>query len=479
MRKQLPPAPSLESLKNQAKQLLKAHREGDPDACSRIEASFPRLTDKSEAEVRDAELSLRETQLVIAREYGFPSWPKMVAVLKIGEDEPQPASAENAVLKIGEDESPSADASNGEPFTPIPNPYITGNPVRSPEMFFGREDDFAFTRRHLLDSEGVGMLFLVGARRIGKTSTLFQILDGRLGGEFLPVFVDMQQLFKASSREFFARVAGSVLEKAALKNARYDFASGNPALTFDRVLADVQQASPHRRPLLLVDEAEILRDRANSGELDEAVLTYLASLLESRRVSFCFTGSPTLADSADGEWKQIAAQAHIRQIGLLDRGDTRRLIQEPVAGWTVYEEGMVEAICQLTGGHPFLTQVICTNAIDHLNQARRRTLTNDDLREVVSRIADRPPPQIIYEWDLLDDRRQTALSLMSGTESASLKVEDLLKTSAEKGRPVSADQLESALDDLCQAEYLHRGEDGTYRFQIDFFRQWIARAHPA
>ena len=149
MRKQLPPTPSLESLKNQAKQLLKAHRDGDPDACSRIEASFPRLNGNSETEIHDAAFSLRDAQLVIAREYGFPSWPKMVAVLKIGENEPQPADAENPVLKIGADEPQPADAEDDGSFAPIPNPYITGNPVRSPEMFFGREDDFASMREVL------------------------------------------------------------------------------------------------------------------------------------------------------------------------------------------------------------------------------------------------------------------------------------------------------------------------------------------
>ncbi|MBT4497611.1 MAG: AAA family ATPase [Gemmatimonadetes bacterium] len=479
MRKQLPPTPSLESLKNQAKQLLKAHRDGDPDACSRIEASFPRLNGNSETEIHDAAFSLRDAQLVIAREYGFPSWPKMVAVLKIGENEPQPADAENPVLKIGADEPQPADAEDDGSFAPIPNPYITGNPVRSPEMFFGREDDFASMRQHLRAAEGGGVLFLVGARRTGKTSTLLQIHDGRLSGEFLPIFVDMQQLARANTREFFARVAGWALEKINPKNARYDFARGNPALTFDRVLADVQQASPQRRLLLLIDEAEILRDRVNGEELDEAALTYLASLLESRRISFCFTGSAALADSADGEWKQFVDRAHIRQIGLLDRGDARLLIQEPVTEWMVYEEDMMEAIYRLTGGHPFFTQVICAMAVDHLNQARRRALTTEDLSKVVSLFTDNPPPQVIYEWDQLDDRQQNALSLMSGAERTPVRLEDLLKIAGEKGRTIQADDLESVLNDLCENGYLHRGKDGTYRFQMDLFRQWIQKAHPA
>ena len=71
MAKYLPPYPSLESLQNQAKQLLQAHRGKHVDARRRVNSAHPRFTaaDTSPA------LRLAEAQLVIAREYGFDSWP--------------------------------------------------------------------------------------------------------------------------------------------------------------------------------------------------------------------------------------------------------------------------------------------------------------------------------------------------------------------------------------------------------------------
>lgn len=77
MSKQLPSNPNLEQLKNQAKDLLKAHRSGETEACERIQVSFPKLSKASIEEIRQAKFSLRDAQLVIAREYGFPSWPKL------------------------------------------------------------------------------------------------------------------------------------------------------------------------------------------------------------------------------------------------------------------------------------------------------------------------------------------------------------------------------------------------------------------
>ena len=74
----LPPNPSVENLKKQAKSLLKAHREQDPEVVEYIRRHLPRLNNMPDEEILVAELSLQEAQLVIAREYGFPSWPKLV-----------------------------------------------------------------------------------------------------------------------------------------------------------------------------------------------------------------------------------------------------------------------------------------------------------------------------------------------------------------------------------------------------------------
>jgi ankyrin repeat protein len=65
--------PSLELVREQAKSLLRAHRGGDAEAITRVAAHQDRL---------DAPLKLSGAQLVLAREYGFPSWPRLLAYVK-------------------------------------------------------------------------------------------------------------------------------------------------------------------------------------------------------------------------------------------------------------------------------------------------------------------------------------------------------------------------------------------------------------
>ncbi len=75
----LPASPSLEQLRKQAKDLLRAAKAGDPAAASRLIANVPRLKSLQPQAVAGATPTLTEAQLTIARELSFPSWPKLKA----------------------------------------------------------------------------------------------------------------------------------------------------------------------------------------------------------------------------------------------------------------------------------------------------------------------------------------------------------------------------------------------------------------
>jgi hypothetical protein len=71
-------APNLEQLRKTARDLLTAFHAGDPLARKRVAAHIPRLARSG------TELRLSETQLVVARENGYPSWPKLKAAIESG-----------------------------------------------------------------------------------------------------------------------------------------------------------------------------------------------------------------------------------------------------------------------------------------------------------------------------------------------------------------------------------------------------------
>jgi len=81
MAKSLPPQPSLEYLKKQAKALLKAYKQSNPEVISRIREYHPRLSGAPDSDIFSRAFSLQDAQLVIAREYGCESWPRLSATI--------------------------------------------------------------------------------------------------------------------------------------------------------------------------------------------------------------------------------------------------------------------------------------------------------------------------------------------------------------------------------------------------------------
>jgi ankyrin repeat protein len=75
--RQLPPSANLRQLSNQAKDLRRACRSGDPAAIRRIGETHPKFSGLTHAEITAASIALADAQLVIARELGFDSWPKL------------------------------------------------------------------------------------------------------------------------------------------------------------------------------------------------------------------------------------------------------------------------------------------------------------------------------------------------------------------------------------------------------------------
>ena len=66
------PRSSFESIRKQAKKLVRQFAAGDPEALARVHAQLP---------APNVPLSLRDAQLVLAREYGFAGWQDLRAAV--------------------------------------------------------------------------------------------------------------------------------------------------------------------------------------------------------------------------------------------------------------------------------------------------------------------------------------------------------------------------------------------------------------
>ena len=76
MTRPLPPKASLRFLQKEAKDLVKAHKDGDAAVCDLLKA-LPKLARASDDDVLAAEVSLQEAQHALALSYGFKGWKEL------------------------------------------------------------------------------------------------------------------------------------------------------------------------------------------------------------------------------------------------------------------------------------------------------------------------------------------------------------------------------------------------------------------
>jgi flagellar motor component MotA len=86
MSRSLPPNPSLEQIKKQAKELLAAFAAGDAAGVELVVAHLPRLDGASADQLREAKPSLQEAQHVLAVDYGYANWNWLHAAVEVDFD---------------------------------------------------------------------------------------------------------------------------------------------------------------------------------------------------------------------------------------------------------------------------------------------------------------------------------------------------------------------------------------------------------
>jgi ankyrin repeat protein len=79
-----PVRPNLDQLKHQAKDLLRAIRQGDAAAVAELRKHHPgKLTGKTTRHIDPATARLADAQLALARSYGLPNWPRLVIACRM------------------------------------------------------------------------------------------------------------------------------------------------------------------------------------------------------------------------------------------------------------------------------------------------------------------------------------------------------------------------------------------------------------
>ncbi len=354
----------------------------------------------------------------------------------------------------------------------LPNPYVVGTPVRSGEMFFGRQDDLRWITERLRQP-GNELIVLYGQRRIGKTSLLHQVRLRREEPPSLPIFIDTHALLPSlRSDDDLYPVLGRVIARELLDTM--DEPTLPAVRTAEELVAFLRITSrrhPGRPLVLMFDEFEALEQKIREGTLSSEISSFLAGLLETDcNLSIIATGSHDGSKVGGPLWGTLAPKALGRRIGLLSKADGMRLVRHPVADHVEFEDGAPERILRLTGSHPYYTQTVCQRIIDLLNESQTRRVSVEVVQTVSDQLLHEPPLPLDDMWSgasLLHKWVLAELGRLLPDPDSSVKPDAILVN--DRFAPV---QVVAELRRLKELELLEDTSSG-YRFSVDFIRLWI------
>lgn len=372
------------------------------------------------------------------------------------------------------------------------NPYIAGNPVTGPEMFFGRADVFAFVRQALVGKHRDNVIILFGQRRTGKTSVLYQ-MSRHLGARYVCVLLDLHGLALEGLDGFLWELANSIA-RTLRRDYRIELTpppraafQSSPRSQFENVfLNQVWAALGDRHLLLMLDEAIRLQEQVQAGKLEPEVFEYLRYLMQHfPRLNFLFA----LGDGLEGMTKEYAFLFSVglyKKISFLERDAALKLITQPVQNSYAVDPAAQARILQITGAHPYYTQLLCHGLFQRWQHTRTSLLGVADIDAVVDEAVERGLAVLKHTWEESSPAEKAVLAGAAAAMRPS-------NTGTSPGDPTnikraaSAQEIAAALklqdiqlppEETGQAYKSLRARDiltGTdpYRFTVDLQRLWI------
>lgn len=364
--------------------------------------------------------------------------------------------------------------------TPRINPYIIGRPIDEPEKFFGRTDLFRFVKENL--RQGASVILLHGQRRIGKSSLLCHIPRVVDLDEFVFVPFDLESYSKESLSSVLDALAKEILDHLELNVDKVIPPSitqleKNPDIFFHQFLTQVYKELAEKKLVLLLDEFDAIGNNY-SNSVVEHLFSYLKSLVarHNNLVIILFAGrqSEDLSNLLN-----VFENAKIREIRLLDELSAKELITKPAKGVLTYDSEAVEAILELSAGHPYFTQIICFALFGKARELENWKINRQDVEEIIDIAIENAQGGLAWFWDGLSIPEQVVFSAVAEAQQIanekSWRVPEDPLTLLNSYGVLPTNTLVQATKQLAGRGFL---EQTKRRVQVELVRLWLVQHHP-
>ena len=347
------------------------------------------------------------------------------------------------------------------------NPYVIDRPLTNHDLYYGQETVFAQLVLSL--EQGQRLFVLFGRPRIGKTSFLNQ-LELRLGKEYLPRRVDWQAVADEHSEPLWriAVALAQVLELTAPDRASFE-TNGDAYVT--DLLAPLLSAPGATTYLICLDG--IPGGDFQENQAWQLAIKALCSLL---RPNHSLAVLLAIDGHAPVELWEGVARLMLRR---LPEVETEDLLMLPARGALSYDHEAVRLIHRLSGGMPYLAQLLGHAVFE--KRVKSGWLGLPDVEQVIPQVTAQAQELLQATWDECSPSARVVLCtfaerLGSHGLASARDIGDYLSRSGIQAHP---QEIERALAELLQLDILDLLGEQTYRLASELFRRWIGQSFKA
>jgi ABC-type branched-subunit amino acid transport system substrate-binding protein len=366
-----------------------------------------------------------------------------------------------------------------------PNPYITGVPIRDPNKFFGRKHEFSDINDSLQNNEQ--LILLYGQRRIGKSSVIAQIPKKLSTNEFVFISFDFSSLDfndeeNLSTQKILSLIAIEIIKKLETNQQVLTHLAENIPTNIEifsrEFLPTVYQQLGNKKLVLLWDEFDVLSERdTESDTYSNNFCNYIIQLLQKDNKLFIIPIAGRHISKLESLSSFFGKSPNI-EIKLLNKEDTQKLIIQPDENVLNYEEEAIEAIFQLSAGHPYFTQFICC-AIHNLARDRHnptnvlpQSINGHDVKSIVDRAIGLAEGGLDWFWRGLTTEQQVIFAAAAEARNIAIQENEPPQLMLLRNHGIETEYLKKADEQLHEYGFLDNN-----RVKVEFVRRWLVKSH--
>ena len=366
------------------------------------------------------------------------------------------------------------------------NPY-TLNPATG-KNFVGRAKELRELVNKLRGIRPGQAVLVWGPRRIGKTSLLLQFQHNILShADYAIAYLSLHQISGQTTTSFLLEILRAIATQTKPENPnlpRFQRMRRDPLGYFNSFIHK-QLPQSTRHIVLIFDEFQFIAGLKPERVTLEDINHYFRSLIQQHvGLTIIFSGGGILSDlQRQADTVSLLEVAEYLPIKRLNDMDARELITEPAIRVS-YDDAAVDRLVQMTSGHPYFLQLICSELFNYATENQLTRITLDHLETFLDL------SWMIYAehyfshlWGdgVISDRQQLGRYKLAFLATALISppgqwttFDQLLRT----GIPhlIPEDMLWQTLKGLQHLDSLEfQGE--AFRVSIEFAQRWIQNNH--